>query len=313
MTEHVSWDWIFFINVPVGAVGSSPPLVVQRVTRHGARAASRPARSRHVRARALPAHLRPDRVEQLRLGVDPHRGLFAVAASPSSPSCFWSRTAPADARPLALQEPTFAGGNMCGADLRRSMFGDLLLRRSSSRPSWYSPMQAGATFLPWTVPIAISRRSAGKLSDRIGSRWLVTGGMTLVAASLSLSRGSRSMTFWDLLPAMHPRRRRDVVVDGADDRDGDGRGAARQGRRRLGGAEQHTPGRRLARDRDHGRDRRATVTSADRPAGARSSPRVQCTPHVACGSSSCRSRIVAAALCARPSTPRPSPASRGAA
>ena len=32
--------------------------------------------------------------------------------------------------------------------------------------------------------------------------------------------------------------------------------SARQGRRRVGGAEQHAPGRRLARDRDHGRDRR---------------------------------------------------------
>ena len=46
-------------------------------------------------------------------------------------------------------------------------------------------------------------------------------------------------------------------------------GAARQGGRRLGRAEQHAPGRRLARDRDHGRDRRlgpAERRSRGRPA-----------------------------------------------
>ena len=46
-----------------------------------------------------------------------------------------------------------------------------------------------------------------------------------------------------------------AVDDGADDGRGDGLRPGGQGRRRLGGDQQHAPGRRLARDRDHGRDR----------------------------------------------------------
>ena len=45
----------------------------------------------------------------------------------------------------------------------------------------------------------------------------------------------------------------------------------RQGGRRLGGAEQHAPGRRLARDRGHGRDRRrVSATRSRTPARGRS-------------------------------------------
>ena len=36
----------------------------------------------------------------------------------------------------------------------------------------YSPTQAGAAFLPMTILIVLLAPIAGKLSDRIGSRWL---------------------------------------------------------------------------------------------------------------------------------------------
>src|SRR5205823_11277595 len=44
---------------------------------------------------------------------------------------------------------------------------------------------------------------AGKLSDRLGSRWLMGGGMTLVGCSLLLyERVTVQSDFWTLLPAM---------------------------------------------------------------------------------------------------------------
>ena len=44
---------------------------------------------------------------------------------------------------------------------------------------------------------------AGKLSDRIGSRWLMGGGMTLVGISLLLyQRVTVHSDFWTLLPSM---------------------------------------------------------------------------------------------------------------
>jgi MFS family permease len=67
----------------------------------------------------------------------------------------------------------------------------------------YSPIQAGASFLPWTLLIVVVAPQAGHLNDRVGPRWLVTGGMVLTASALFVfSRYGIGATFWDLLPAM---------------------------------------------------------------------------------------------------------------
>ena len=67
----------------------------------------------------------------------------------------------------------------------------------------YSPTQAGASFLPWTVLIILLAPQAGRLSDRIGPRPLVTTGMVVLTGSLILfARMGVHETFWGLLPAM---------------------------------------------------------------------------------------------------------------
>jgi len=67
----------------------------------------------------------------------------------------------------------------------------------------YSPVQAGATFLPMTLLVILVAPQAGRLSDRVGSRWLVGVGLTLVSASLLLyTRLDVDSTFWTLLPAL---------------------------------------------------------------------------------------------------------------
>ena len=48
----------------------------------------------------------------------------------------------------------------------------------------YSPLQAGVRFLPSTVVIILVAPIAGRLSDRIGPRPLITAGLLIVAASL---------------------------------------------------------------------------------------------------------------------------------
>src|SRR5215211_2828740 len=67
----------------------------------------------------------------------------------------------------------------------------------------YSPTEAGASFLPWTVLIILLAPVAGRLSDRIGPRPLVSTGMIVLAGSLLLfARMGTQETFWNLLPAM---------------------------------------------------------------------------------------------------------------
>ena len=50
----------------------------------------------------------------------------------------------------------------------------------------YSAVQTVAMFLPMTLLIILVAPWAGRYSDKVGSRWLVGSGMTLVSLSLVL-------------------------------------------------------------------------------------------------------------------------------
>src|SRR5581483_7397 len=65
-----------------------------------------------------------------------------------------------------------------------------------------SALETGVRFLPMTVLIILTAPIAGRLSDRFGSRYLLAGGMTLVAVSLLLeSRIGDHSGYLTLLPA----------------------------------------------------------------------------------------------------------------
>ncbi|HEX7293886.1 MAG TPA: MFS transporter [Solirubrobacterales bacterium] len=65
----------------------------------------------------------------------------------------------------------------------------------------YSALEAGIRFLPSTLMIVIVAPLAGRLSDRIGPRWLIAGGLVVVAASLfSFSGIAVDSSYGELLP-----------------------------------------------------------------------------------------------------------------
>jgi MFS family permease len=98
---------------------------------------------------------------------------------------------------------TFTGANVVAILVTLAMFGIFVFFPIYMQTylGW-SPVQAGAALLPWTVMVVIFAPIAGKLSDRVGSRWLMAGGMTTVAVCcLLLSRTGLHSSFWNLLPA----------------------------------------------------------------------------------------------------------------
>ena len=65
----------------------------------------------------------------------------------------------------------------------------------------YSALEAGIRFLPSTVMIVVVAPVAGRLADRIGPRWLIAGGLVIVAASLySFSGIAVDSSYGELLP-----------------------------------------------------------------------------------------------------------------
>ena len=67
----------------------------------------------------------------------------------------------------------------------------------------YSATKTGAAFLPMTILIILIAPIAGKSSDRIGSRALMTAGMLCLAVSLAIfSRLGLDSGFWDIFPGL---------------------------------------------------------------------------------------------------------------
>jgi MFS family permease len=67
----------------------------------------------------------------------------------------------------------------------------------------YGAIKTGATFLPMTLLIIFVAPAAGKLSDRVGARWLMAGGMVLLSASLLLfATLTASSSWWNILPGL---------------------------------------------------------------------------------------------------------------
>src|SRR5205823_3232818 len=99
---------------------------------------------------------------------------------------------------------SFAGANVVALLVSLGMFGVFFyVSLYVQNILGYSPTKAGATFLPMTVLIVIVAPIAGNLSDTLGSRWLMGGGMALLGiGGLLYQRIGIHTSYWVLLPPM---------------------------------------------------------------------------------------------------------------
>ena len=206
LTEHASWNWIFFINVPVGVVAIAASFVlidetkdtseVQRLDLPGLLASA-------VGLFSLTYAL----IEANTYGWTSGRILiaFAVAAVALVGFVLLERHQRVPMLDLSLfRDRTFAGANSVMLLVALAMFGVFFfVSLYMQNILGYSAVQAGAAFLPMTVLIVLIAPIAGKASDLIGSRWMMAVGMTLLAVQLFyFSTLGIEESYWGLLPAM---------------------------------------------------------------------------------------------------------------
>jgi EmrB/QacA subfamily drug resistance transporter len=206
LTEHVDWSWIFFVNVPIGVLA----IVIGRLVISESRDTSAEQRldipGLLTSAAALFA-LTFALIEQREYGWTSPLilGLFAASAISMVAFILLERHQRAPMLDLSLfRNSTFAGANVVALLTTLAMFGVFFfMSLYMQNILGYSAVRTGATFLPMTILIILVAPAAGKLSDRIGSRWLMTAGMTLVSASLVLfSRLGLEATFWKIFPGL---------------------------------------------------------------------------------------------------------------
>jgi EmrB/QacA subfamily drug resistance transporter len=206
LTEHVGWSSIFVINVPIGVVAIAASFLLideSRDTSEGRRPDLPGLLASAVGLFALTYGL----IEANQFGWTSGRivGAFALGAAALALFVLVESRQRAPMLDLALlRSRTFAGANLVILTVALAMFGVLFFfSLYMQNILGFTPVRAGAAFLPMTVLIVVTAPIAGRISDRLGSRWLLTGGMTLVAAQLLyLSRLGVHEGYTRLVPAM---------------------------------------------------------------------------------------------------------------
>ena len=205
LTDHASWHWIFFVNVPVGIVGIVASFLLIDESRD-------PTHERldlpglATSALGLFA-LTYALIEANTYGWGSARivGAFALAAISLVSFVVLERRQRAPMLDLTLfRNRTYVGANLVILLVALAMFGVFFfVSLYMQNILGFSAVQAGAAFLPMTLLIILVAPLAGRLSDRWGSRGLMTAGMVLVAGQLLFfSRLDSDATFWTLLPGL---------------------------------------------------------------------------------------------------------------
>ena len=189
ITEHISWNWIFFVNVPVGAVGIVASLLFIDESRDETHA-SLDLPGLATSALGLFA-LTYGLIEANTYGWTSARilGAFVLAAVSLGSFLVIERRRRDPMLPLELfRNSTYTGANLVVLLVALAMFGVFFfVSLYMQNILGYSAVQAGAAFLPLTVLIILVAPIAGRTSDRIGSRGLMTAGMVLVSTQLVLT------------------------------------------------------------------------------------------------------------------------------
>ena len=206
LTEHVNWNWIFFINVPIGILGL---IAIQAFVDESRDMSTeqRPDVPGLVTSGVGLFSLTYGFIEANNYGWASGRilGAFAVAAVALVVFIVLEQRQRLPMLDLSLfRNRTFGGANTAMLFVGLAMFGTFFyVSLYMQNVLHYSPVQAGASFLPMTCLIILIAPRAGKLSDHYGSRWLVGGGMSLLAIMLLYySMLGLHESFWVLLPGL---------------------------------------------------------------------------------------------------------------
>jgi EmrB/QacA subfamily drug resistance transporter len=206
LTEHISWNWIFFVNVPIGVIAIVASLLLIPESR------DQSAEQRLDLPGLVTSGLGLFAVTYGLIEGNSHGwgsarivGAFVAAAVLLVAFVLLERHQRIPMLDLALfQNGTFVGANLAVLLVALAMFGVFFfISLYMQGILGYSAVQAGAAFLPLTVLIVFVAPIAGRLSDRFGSRWLITTGMLLLAVQLLyFSTLGVQETYWALLPGM---------------------------------------------------------------------------------------------------------------
>jgi len=204
LTEHVSWRAIFYINIPVAIGAVAATLFAVRESRDTSVGRDVDYAGVAVLTAGLTA-LVLALVEGNAWGWGSPEVIALLAGAAVALPLFVfveNRVKAPMVQFDLLSDRNFLGAVVVAMIISFAMLGVFFfLALYMQDILGYSPLEAGVRFLPSTLMIVGVAPVSGRLSDRFGPRWLIAGGLVLVAASLfSFSRIAVDSDYLDLLP-----------------------------------------------------------------------------------------------------------------
>jgi len=185
VVQGLDWEWIFWVNVPIGVVAI--PFVLSRMREsHG------PQAGLDIRGLALVTLGALGVVWGLVRGNQAGWGSAEVLASlvlgvlVLVGFVVWELRAPEPMLPMRFfRSRAFSAGNAAIFFTFASLFGTVFFYAQMLQTALgYGPLGAGLRLLPYTATFMTVAPVAGALADRVGERPLLVGGLSLQAAGI---------------------------------------------------------------------------------------------------------------------------------
>jgi EmrB/QacA subfamily drug resistance transporter len=205
VTQGLAWQWIFWLNVPIGL--AIIPLVMRRVPESRGGGGSVDAGGLMlVTGAALGLVWGLVRSYAAGWGSAEVAGSLIAGAVCGVAFVAWQRVAARPMVPLGLfRLRGFAAGNAAGVLLYASLYGSLFFAAQYFQTGrGDTPLAAGLHLLAWTASVTVVAPLAGKLVNRVGARPLAALGLAMQAAGMGWLAlvATPSVPYWQLIAPM---------------------------------------------------------------------------------------------------------------
>jgi EmrB/QacA subfamily drug resistance transporter len=186
VAEGLSWEWIFWVNVPIGLVAL--PLVMARIEEsYGPDAGLDLPGFALISAGAFGIVWGLVRGNSAGWGSAEVIAAFAIGAFLVVAFAVWELRAREPMLPMRFfRSPAFTAGNAATFFLFAALFSAVFFfAQFLQTAQGYNALEAGLRLVPWTATLFVVAPIAGALADRIGNRPMVVGGLAIQAIGLA--------------------------------------------------------------------------------------------------------------------------------
>jgi EmrB/QacA subfamily drug resistance transporter len=186
VTEGLAWEWIFWLNVPIGL--AAIPLVLTRIRESfGAERVIDLGGFALVTGGALGIVWALVRGNGAGWDSPEVIGTLAAGALLLAAFVWWELRADQPMLPMRFfRSRAFSSGNASVFFLFASLFGAVFFFAQFMQTGLGSaPLEAGLQLAPWTATLFVVAPIAGALSDKLGERPLLVGGLGLQAIGMA--------------------------------------------------------------------------------------------------------------------------------